>query len=252
MPIRIAVVVESPVDFRHVTELIDRKVREHAPDWWDDQQLAAEREYCGLADGQKFTCWRELRSLPGGRGLFLHGGALELDRPQRLHFDYTLGRKALIVCALRQPRPDVLLLVRDMDQQPNERRRSLHAVRDEISLSTMKVVLALPRAKREAWALAGWQAQSAAEEKAFAEVRGELSFHPCQNSEQLDAAEHGATRDAKRVLGRLTKGSVERESKCWLETPWAVLRASGQGNGLADFLSEVKEILVPAIVGAPR
>ncbi len=250
MPIRIAVVVESPVDFRHVTELIDRKVLEHAPDWWDDQQLAAERAYCGLEDGRKFTCWRELRALPGGLGLFLHGGALELDRPQRLHFDYTLGRKALIVCALLQPRPDVLLMVRDMDQQPEERRGSLRAVREEIPRATMEVVLALPCAKREAWALAGWQPQSAEEEKTFAAVREELSFHPCQNSEQLDAAEHGATRDAKRVLSRLTKGSTERESRCWLETPWAVLRAAGQGNGLAEFLADVKEILVPAITGA--
>ncbi|HEV7404212.1 MAG TPA: hypothetical protein VGO11_14825 [Chthoniobacteraceae bacterium] len=252
MPIRIAVVVESPVDFRHVTGLIDRKVREHAPDWWDDGQLAAEREYRGLTPGTEFTCWRELKALARERGISLHGGALEFDRPQGLHFDYNLGHKAVALCALLESRPDVLLLVRDMDQQPKERRRSLHFVRDKIPAASMKIVLALPRAKREAWALAGWQPQSTEEEKAFAEVREELAFHPCQSSEQLDAAEHGATRDAKRVLGKLTKGSMDRESKCWLETPWATLREFGQENGLAEFLNEVKAVLVPEITGIRR
>jgi hypothetical protein len=252
MPIRIAVVVESPVDFRHVTELVDRKVRDHAPDWWDEGQLAAERAYCGLKPGTEFTCWKELKALARERGVSLHGGPLEFDRPRGLHFDYNLGHKALALCALLELRPDVLLLVRDLDQQVNERRKSLHFVRDKIRAQSIKVVLALPCAKREAWALAGWQAQSAAEQRLFAEVREELSFHPCMNSEQLDAMEHGALRDAKRVLAKLTDGSMDRESRCWLETSWADLRTSGAGNGLTEFLSDVKEVLVPAITGVRR
>jgi hypothetical protein len=43
MPARIAVIAEAEADRRQVCELIDRKIREHAPEWWDDAQLEVER-----------------------------------------------------------------------------------------------------------------------------------------------------------------------------------------------------------------
>jgi len=227
MPIRIAVIAEAPADFRHVSELIDRKVRDHAPDWWDEEQLAHERAYCGLQPGSAFTRWAELRGLPAGKGLLRNGGILGLETPQRFHYDYPLGRKALILCALAELRPDAVVLIRELDQQPGERKNSLEQARDEIPPEAMRVVLALPRAKREAWALAGWVPESEEEEATFATEREGLAFHPCERAEELDAMQHGAPRDAKRVLAVLTAGDSEREARCWRKTPWATLRARG-------------------------
>ncbi|MDB6170824.1 MAG: hypothetical protein JWL59_135 [Chthoniobacteraceae bacterium] len=249
MPLRITVIAEAAADFQHVTELIDRSVREQAPDWWDGEQIDEAREYCGIQPETEFTRWRDLRHLSAGRGMLRNGGILDMNQPQRLGFDYASGRKALILCANAQPRPDVVLLVRDMDQQPKERKQSLGAARDDIPAAAMRVLLALPSAKREAWALAGWEPGSDLEHAAFAAVRMGLAFNPCEHSQQLDAMEHGAVRDAKRVLGILTGEDPEREAKCWRETAWETLEARGSQNGLADFLNELNA-LVPLIIGA--
>ena len=72
-----------------------------------------------------------------------------------------------------------------------------------------------------------------------------LGFDPCSAAEQLTASEEGAKRDAKRVLDALTGGAPEREDACLEEPPLALLRQRGAKTGLAPYLQEVEERLVP-------
>jgi hypothetical protein len=166
-------------------------------------------------------------------------------------YDYASTRKVLLLCALAEPRPDAVLLIRDLDNQPVERRKSIELARDQPVPAGFVVVLALANTKREAWVLNGSAAGSDFEETTLTAVRAELSFDPCHQSENLDATEPGAKRDAKRVLKLLTNGEPEREERCWMNASWDLLRTRGQGSGLASFLKEAKNRLVPLLTGQP-
>jgi len=252
MPVRIAVIAEAEPDRRQICEMVDRKVMDHAPDWWGREQLEEEREYCGLIPETLFTRWTELRSLPSPEGALRRGGFIGFPKGKQRHYDYPLARKALNGCVLASPRIDAAILVRDMDQQPNERAESLEQACNEISPNALSVVLALPTAKREAWVLNGFDPRDRNEEKVLAVVRRELGYDPRMSPERLDAMKHGAKHDAKRVLGILLgeDRDHDRELQCWQETPWTVLRERGKGSRLTDFLTDVKDRLVPRIIGA--
>lgn len=243
-------IAEADADRRIICDLIDRKIQAHAPDWWDEGTLAAEREYCGLEPGTTFTRWTQLRNLPSPEGALRRGGSfIGFGQRLRLHSDYPLGRKALAASVLAKPRVDAVILVRDMDDEAEARRTSLHEVRAAVPDTALTVVLALPCTKREAWVLNGFEPQNAAEESALASVREELSFDPLTKAEELHATAHGAKRDAKRVLARLVGDDHTREARCWQETAWLTLRVRGTGSGLTAFLTEVKDRLVPLVTG---
>jgi hypothetical protein len=133
MPIRIAVIAEAEADRRQICEMIDRKIRHHAPDWWDDKQLEAERVYCGLLPGTSFTKWAELRTIVTDPNVLRSGGFIGFGGGKNRRFDYPLGRKALNYCVLAHPRVDAVVLVRDMDQQPVERAASLAQAQADVS-----------------------------------------------------------------------------------------------------------------------
>jgi hypothetical protein len=249
MLIRIAVVAEAEADRRQVCELIDRKILDHAPEEWTPVDLDDRREYCGLVRGTLFTRWSELPNLrlsKGGLGRSSYIGKFGLGR--KGDFDYPLGRKALLECV--EAKIDVIVLIRDMDQQPDERTASLMDARDDVK-GSLTVILALPTAKREAWVLNGFEPKNRAEEKRLKEERARLKFDPCKSAERLRAAKKGVDRDAKRVLNYLTNDDHGREAHCWRETAWSVLRTHGVGSGLTQFLAEVKERLVPLVTGKP-
>jgi hypothetical protein len=71
------------------------------------------------------------------------------------------------------------------------------------------------------------------------------TFDPRSSGEQLTASESGAKRDAKRVLDALTSGDLDREDACLEEPTLAVLAERGATTGLASYLREVEERLVP-------
>ncbi|MGB0561779.1 MAG: hypothetical protein ACPGVO_08225 [Spirulinaceae cyanobacterium] len=54
-------------------------------------------------------------------------------------------------------------------------------------------------------------------------------------------------RDIKTVLKQLTGDGYEWEQQCWEETELAILRQRGQETGLAAYLQEVKEYLLPVV-----
>ena len=75
--------------------------------------------------------------------------------------------------------------------------------------------------------------------------RRTLGFDPRFAAAQLTASEAGAKRDAKRVLEALTGGDRDREDACIEETALHVLVERGAATGLASYLEEIEERLVP-------
>jgi hypothetical protein len=136
-----------------------------------------------------------------------------------------------------------VLLVRD-DDRDEDRRGGLDQARNSVEMG-VPVVIGLAHTKRECWVLAGFSAQTPEEDAFLAGLRQELGFDPCAEAEGLTAKHDHDLRSAKRVLGVLTAGNREREADCWLRCDLRLLEQRGQNTGLADYLREVRTLLVP-------
>ena len=101
----------------------------------------------------------------------------------------------------------------------------------------------------ECWVLAGFVAQSKEEQSTLAGLRKDLGFDPTEHSDKLDASKETAKKNPKRVLRSLTDGDRNREERCWTETEIDRLRTRGAANGLAAFLHEIEEKLLPVFAG---
>jgi hypothetical protein len=256
MPVRIAVFAEADADRRLVCGLIDRKLWDHRPEWWHDErrteELDAARTWCGVEPRTLYTRWSDLRTLRSSRDALRRTGFLGFKgKPAPSPVDGAAARNALVYCAFEMnPPPDAMVLMRDMDQQPEERRESIKSASEQFTTShTLAVILALPDAKLESWILNGFEPRNRKEKETHVALHQELGFDPCASSERLGAATHGALRDAKRVLRSLTQDDAEREAMCWEATSWTVLRTRGELTSLNAFLSAVKEILIPLVTG---
>ena len=255
MPTRILVVAEAEADWRMVTHLIDRKSLHHAPDWMKDdpESIAAHREWCGLEANTAFTTLSRLKRIAKDKQKsgFRGAGPLGFSSSMPRGYEWPSLRKVFILSVLGpNPGPDVIVYTRDMDRQLLERKESIEDAISKMPDLPFAVVMANANPKREAWILNGFVASNASEEARLQEVRDELHFDPCEAAEGLDASTHGALKDAKRVLRRLTGSDPERELDC-LNAPWGVLRQRGKGTGLADFLDEIKRQIVPRVTGQP-
>jgi hypothetical protein len=264
--IEILVVAEADADRSMACGLADRVVMQSAPEWWDREEgtrsehLNSARRWIGLESGSAFTSWRDLKRvaestrLPKRLPRFLgHSGTGNTG------FDYASGEKALLLADALVPSAEErhVLLVRDLDNQPEPRRRSLEHLRERFSRK-FSITLALPEPNREAWLLAGFVAKSAGETEAHAEVRRELGFDPCQHSHRLSADMGNAPKSAKKVFSQLLKmgdtadRSAERrarEEDCWSQPGLGHLRDRGNRNGLSAYLNEAERQLAPAIRG---
>jgi hypothetical protein len=139
-----------------------------------------------------------------------------------------------------------VVLVWDMDGQASDRQLGLEQARTEAQrLVPFQIILGRPDRMREAWVLAGFDPQSQDERARFDNERQQLGFDPSIHAHLLTAADELAKRSAKRVLAMLTGGEWEREEQCWTQAALATLCERGAGSGLADFLDEVAERLVP-------
>jgi hypothetical protein len=158
-----------------------------------------------------------------------------------------MARRALLLFATSKQRPDAVVLVRDSDGD-SRRRIGLEQARNDRPWP-FQVVIGVAEPKRECWVLAGFDARGPDEEERLQKAMERLSFHPVKDAHRLTAREHGAKNDAKVALEGLTLGDFERERTCWDETPLASLEERGNLTGLAAYLSEVRERLVPILSG---
>ncbi|UQA62521.1 hypothetical protein [Polyangium aurulentum] len=200
------------------------------------------RTWLGL-EGAVFLAWKDVARAARGRVPPRHG-----------HFAGEPGvedaRNAVLALRLFQTlprRPDAVVLARDSDGRPEERRKGLEQARQD-ALWPFAVVLGVAHHNREAWVLAGFE-PGGEEADGLEEERKALGFYPNREPNRLDAQDENALRSAKRVLAKLTGGRQDREERCWTETSLETLKARGAEAGLGRFIDEVLTRLVPAMNG---
>ncbi len=238
-----AVVSEARADQLTACGLADRVLLQGI-DWLEPELLDSCRRWRGASETEAFLQWRKVNerlALSGVKSIFgkFNGAS---GQPDAL-----MARKALLLLASLEPKPAAVLLIRDSDGDPR-RREGLAQARDSHAWP-FRVLIGLAHPKREAWVLAGYQPQTPEESGRLQALRERLSLDPIRYSHELDAREHGAKTDIKRALEELIQGEGDRERSCLHETGLEVLEQRGLSNGLADFLKEVRQELVPILSG---
>ncbi len=240
MTARFVVIYESAADFATASEIADRALVAEIQ-WLDETLLDSQR--CWMCDD---GCGNDLtwKSIPAR--------ARELGIAARGHFsgepglpDAQAARRAIRFVRRAVENANAIILVRDVDNQP-ERLRGLEQARSEAAKS-ITVAIGAANPKRESWVVCGFDPEGDDEYARLAGERQVLGFDPRIASQQLTATGDHDKRSAKRVLTSLTGGNRERERKCWLGTPLAVFDERGKENGLADFVREVRTLLAPLI-----
>ena len=237
------VVYEAPADFCLATELADRVFLEKI-DWLDETVLDTQREWVGEYGGRPLK-WTVISGLAREAGIRAHG-----------HFDGVpgepdaqAGRRALAYLFLRFGELDGVVLVRDIDDQP-ERRDGLEQARAQFVDRGKPIVLGVSVIERESWVLSGFEPKDDDEVDRVKSEREKLGFNPCVEPHKLTACKDDtALKSPKRVLAVLSDNDWQRERQCWLETSLDILRNRGAENGLKAYLDEVEAHLMPVIRG---
>jgi hypothetical protein len=250
---KVAVFCEAESDFRTATGLVDRVLREEGPTWVAEVVDAAPnavREWIGESPDRSFFDVHRLAAYAKEHGVRVPQGHFA-GEPGAAD---ALMARTIFVLARRWAKDDgvhAVLVIRDMDDQGDERRKGLGQARTEAARwASFVIVLGCADPMREAWVLAGFEPESDEERERLIAVRKELGFHPAETAHALDAKDERAKRSAKRVLRALVGGDGEREARCWTEAPLDRLHARGERSGLKDFLDQVKERLVPRVARA--
>lgn len=118
-------------------------------------------------------------------------------------------------------------------------------VREHLEFRQLRIVIGCPDLEREAWVLAGFEPENAAERARLDGEHGDLGFSPCEEAHRLRDKDDRGQRSPKRVLAAFTSGEAGREERCWTDTPLERLRARGVESGLRRFLDEVAGSIVP-------
>jgi hypothetical protein len=245
---RFGVVCEARADQLTACGLADRVLTQEV-EWLDPEVRDTVYRWTGVTESSevRFVRWQNVREELKRRGiksLFGHFGG-EIGQ-----HDAYITRQALLLFASLERKPDAVLLVRDSDGD-SSRRDGLEQARSTRAWP-FQVVVALAHPKREAWVLASFEPSSPEEHERLRELRERLSLDPLLKSHELAAREHGAKTDIKRALHDLIKDEGDRERQCLEQTALTVLEQRGQQNGLAPFLAEVRERLVPILKGPGR
>jgi len=245
MSVVLGIACEDQGHFRAVTRLVDDTLVAHHD--WLDGILEDPRSWRGLADHEAFYKYdpadaRHLRPIVNaGQVVRLHGHI----QGEPLKPEASMWRKVLRLFCDAAPRPDVVVLARDMDGYP-DRRAGMVQVRDGLPWP-FEIVLAAAEPEVEAWLVAGFVPNGRDEQDRLDDLRKQLSFDPTTESQRLTSHPNDAMTDAKRVLEGLCGTDPERRDACLGDRD--ILRARGAANGAAAFLDEVDGRIVPVFGG---
>lgn len=238
---RFVVVYEALADFTTATELADR-VLLRAIDWLEPEILQSQREWIGDEPSGNRLTWTSISRRARDAEIRVRG---RFNNEPGLP-DAAAARRAITYILRFIENVDAIALIRDVDDQP-ERRDGLQQARQNSAMERAIVIgVAIP--ERECWVICGFQPANADEQDRLAGERQKLGADPRLASHQLTAGKDDlALRSPKRVLETLTGGDRDREAGCWRDTPLELLTERGNQNGLAEFLEEVRQRLVPLI-----
>ncbi|AEI63124.1 hypothetical protein [Corallococcus macrosporus] len=239
------VVCEAPADQQTACTIADRVISAEV-DWVQPEFRDTFYRWSGVGASPdvKFVRWQKVReesALLSIRPLFGRFGG-EAGKPDAL-----MTRRALLLFASLKRLPDAVVLVRDSDGDAS-RRDGLEQARSAYDWP-FSVVIALAEPKREAWVLSGFEPKGHNEGTRLQRLKERLSVDPLIKSHELDASTHGAKTDIKRALRELTQDDQLRELQCIEDSTLDLLKQRGAKNGLADFMKEVQERLVPIFKG---
>lgn len=233
----IGLVVEAQADARTTVTLVDRCLVEGI-EWLETEHLEHIRSWRGIEPGTAFTAWKHVTML-AKRHRVVPMGFFDGDPGEH---DARKARRALLLFA-RLGMPDVVVLVHDADDSP-VRRVGFEQARS----GTMRdrIVIGIANPEREAWIIAGFVPGSDREQNALASERRRLGFDPTLHPHELRGNDK---RSAKTALENLLGADEQREHRCLTEPPLAYLHERSRETGLAAFLDEIGEHIVPVISG---
>lgn len=237
---RFAVAVEDHGHFAATTRLADRVLAEAHP--WCRDILDSLRRWGTGPDEHPWHALTRAYTAARARNLKIWGhfdgepgrSDASMVRAQLLTFQADRADGAQI---------DAVLLARDIDADPE---RALGFSQVQRMPWPFPVIVALCRPEVEAWFVAGFDPEDAAEHKRLNEERQQLGFSPPREPHRLNSKHDSDPKDAKAVLARLCGDDPDRRTRC-LEAPIAVLRERGTTCGLADFLTAVHTDLAPVL-----
>lgn len=238
---------EDKGHFFAVTCLVDAALIVHHP--WLDGILETCRSWRGLSEDAAWYRFDpadayDLRPFTAGGHRIAPLGHIG-GRP--LEPEAAMWRKVLLMFCHREPRPDVVILARDMDGYP-ERLAGIVQVRDGLPWP-FEVAIALAEPEVEAWHVSGFVPGDDEERARLSALKQALSFDPTVESHRLTSRPNDAPRDAKRVLAHLCQGNEERKAACLDD--YTLLRGRGLKNGLSAFLDDIDQHIAP-LLGGPR
>jgi hypothetical protein len=157
-----------------------------------------------------------------------------------------LWRRVLLLFCHADPRPDVVVLARDLDGYPG-RRDGIEQVCRGLAWP-FAIVAATPEPEIEGWIVTGFVPNDDAERTRLQQLRRELSCDPVLQPHRLTSRPNDAPTDAKRVLSRLCGGDPDREHACLARD---LLYQRGADNHARAFLDEVDQRVLPVFGHRP-
>lgn len=249
---RAAIFCEAQADFETTATLLDRLLSERAT-WVTDllpHHPEAVRRWVHDSAGRPFFDLHNWLEEARSRGI----------RTRRGRFGATPARPGAVMArhvfllATHEHAADpvdAVVLVWDADGDAPNRRAGLEQARAEAASLPFAIVLGLADRMREAWILAGFEPETAAEQAALDDETRALGFAPNKEAHRLQDSTRGELRHAKRVLSALTASDPARASRCLTDSPLEALRSRGEGCGLRAFLDEIDTRVVPLVTSRP-
>ncbi len=247
-------IVESRADAETASKLAERVLVEKVY-WLEYEQLQYHFRWSGLQESTEYSCWKDIGNI------IEHYKKLGLHIPRfRGHgksgvkkADGAASIKILNLIRLLQKKRQIkaVLFIRDLDNQP-ERRKGIEQARSEDinRQPKLEIIIGTANRMREAWVLNGFIPANQ-EKQILQEIKNQLNFDPCEESHRLRSnswEESERIRNPKAVLEKLTSNNKLREQQCWEETALETLQQRGGSTGLAAYLQEIEQRLIPIIL----
>lgn len=237
------VVSEARADFTIATDLADRVLVAEIG-WMEEGLLDSQRQWVGEDSPGCQLAWTSVAH--GARSLGIRAQGHFNGEPGLA--DARAARRAILYVLHRFEVVDAILLIRDMDDQ-DERRQGLEQARGA-DRSGKTIIIGVADSERECWVISGFVPENETEAQMVQKETQRLGTNPCLNSHELTACKRDyELRSPKRVLKVLTSDNWDRQLKCWRVTALKRLGDRGQANGLAEYLTETRQRLVPLVSG---